>query len=332
MFWHEKLGFTDFENGAQIETRAGRFTFNDGIWRQNGLYSPAQDQTGQSFAYKWHRRQSYDNPRFLETVGQWLRERYLDNDLDQLNSYFFDDALVLDAGCGAGMSASLLLGERLRRVRYLGVDISGAVDVAKSRFASDGLPGEFIQADLMKLPFSGPTFDVILSEGVLHHTDSVAGALKYLSGLLRPGGCFMFYVYRRKGPAREFTDDFIRDRLRPLDDSQAWEALRPLSRLGQALGDLDVEVEVPEAVDLLGIPAGRIPLQRLIYWYFCKMHYQPDWDLEELNHINFDWFRPLNCHRQSKEEVMQWCRDSALTIERFNEQESGFTVAARKAS
>lgn len=44
----------------------------------------------------------------------------------------------------------------------------------------------------------------------------------------------------------------------------------PLSRLGKVLGELDIEIDVPEAVGLLEIPAGRINLQRLFYWHVFK--------------------------------------------------------------
>ena len=47
----------------------------------------------------------------------------------------------------------------------------------------------------------------------------------------------LFYVYRRKGPVREFTDDLIRERAAPMTPQDAWEAIVPLTRLGQALGD-----------------------------------------------------------------------------------------------
>src|SRR5205085_175899 len=80
--------------------------------------------------------------------------------------------LVLDAGCGAGLTAGLLLGDMLHRLRYVGADISEAVDVAAQRFARVGHPGAFMQADLCALPLPEAAFDFILSEGVLHHTPS----------------------------------------------------------------------------------------------------------------------------------------------------------------
>ncbi len=50
-----------------------------------------------------------------------------------------------------------------------------------------------------------------------------------------------------------------------------------------------------------------------------------------MNHVNFDWFRPLNCHRQTPDEVRQWCQEAGLEIERMDLQEAGITVVARHA-
>ncbi len=240
------------------------------------------------------------------------------------------DALLLDAGCGAALSALELFRDRLAAVRYLGVDVSDAVDAAAARFAALGLPAGFLQSDLRRLPLTDSSVDVIFSEGVLHHTDSTEAALKGLARLLRPGGRFLFYVYRKKGAVREFTDDYIRDRLRELSPEEAWKSLLPLTRLGNALGKLDVEVDVPEAVELLGIPAGPISVQRLFYWYFCKAFHHPDFTIDEMNHLNYDWYAPANAHRQTPEQVRHWCTDAGLGIERENVEESGITIVARK--
>ena len=106
----------------------------------------------------------------------------------------------------------------------------------------------------------------------------------------------------------------------------------PLSRLGRALGELNVTVDVPEAVELLGIPAGRIDLQRLFYYHVCKAFYRPEMTLDELNHINFDWFAPRNAHRQTPKQVLGWCSELGLAIERERVEPSGITVIARKAA
>jgi arsenite methyltransferase len=145
-----------------------------------------------------------------------------------------------------------------------------------------------------------------------------------------PGGRFLFYVYRRKGPIREFTDDYIRQRIGTLDPEEAWRAIMPITRLGHALGELEVEVDVQESIALLGIPAGRIDVQRLFYWHVLKAFYRPDLTLEEMNHINYDWFAPANAHRQTPEEVRSWCEEAGPEVERERVEPAGITIVARK--
>lgn len=310
---------------------AGRpFVVRDGIARAQAVVSGDQGQTRETFGFKWSLRHTYERPANIEASRRWLIERYG----DVAAAPWFKDApsppILLDAGCGAGFSALALFGRALAETRYLGVDISPAVDVARTRFMEAGLSGQFLQADITQCPLPRASVDVIFSEGVLHHTDSTEGALKALAPLLKAGGRFLFYVYRRKGPIREFTDDLVRDRLSGLPPEAAWEALTPLTQLGKALGDLDVEIDIPEPIELLEIPAGRINLQRLVYWHVMKAFYRPDMTLDEMNHINFDWYTPRNAHRQSPEEVRRWCAEAGLEIERQDVQEAGVTIVARK--
>ncbi len=316
--------------GGIVEIAGQRFVMRAGILRQQELASAAQAQTADTFGYKWQRRETYDSGAMQAALGAWLRERYGDPDLLPWLAGGSPAPIMLDAGCGSGMSALELFGARLARTRYLGVDISGAIDVAATRFAERGVPGHFLQCDLMRIPLPAASVDVVFSEGVLHHTDSTEAAIRSLARLIRPGGHFLFYVYRRKGPIREFTDDHIRDQLVTMTPEKAWDAVMPLSRLGRILGALDIEIDITEPIDLLQIPAGRINLQRLFYWHVFKAYYRPDLTLDEMNHINFDWYAPKNAHRQSIEEVRAWCAEAGLVIERERVEDAGITIAARK--
>jgi arsenite methyltransferase len=297
----------------------------------DGDASRTQAQTEQAFGFKWARRDTYESPAMQEQARRWLFERYCGGDSTVLDGWLAGSRkVIVDAGCGAGFSALLFFGERLREHDYLGVDISAAVDVARERFAEADVPGDFLRSDLLAAPIPDASVDLLFSEGVLHHTDSTEAALKHLARKLRPGGRFLFYVYAKKAVIREFTDDHIREHLRTLSDEEAWRALEPLTRLGAALGELNAEIDVPEAIPYLGIPAGRLDIQRFFYWNVCKLFYRPEFTFDEMNHVNFDWFRPLNCHRQSPEEVRRWCSESALEIERLDVQEAGITGVARR--
>jgi SAM-dependent methyltransferase len=324
------LGLAPLEEGAAAEAGGVSLELANGILRSSSLLSAAQAQTADTFGFKWSRRDSFESEAMREPIRRWLVERYGALESALWWSDHGAAPTVLDAGCGAGLAAIELFGGLLHEIHYVGMDVSKAVDVAAQRFAERSLPGGFLQADLAEPPFADGSIDVVFSEGVLHHTDSTEHALKRLARLLRPGGRFLFYVYRLKGPIREFTDDYVRELLQEMEPEEAWAKLMPLTRLGKALGDLRVEVDVPEDVELLGIPAGRIDVQRLFYWYVCKAYHRDDLDLEELNHINFDWYAPRNAHRQSAEQVRAWCAEAGLEIERENLQEAGITIVARK--
>jgi arsenite methyltransferase len=293
--------------------------------------SQAQSQTEEAFGFKWARRESYESPAVQEAGRAWLFDRYCGGDARVLDKWLSGGRrVIVDAGCGSGYSALLFFAERLKDHDYLGVDISSAVDVAKQRFAERSFPGEFLRADLTTVPLPADSVDLIFSEGVLHHTDNTERAMKHLARALAPGGRFAFYVYAKKAVLREFSDDHIRAALRPMSDEEAWRALEPLTKLGVALGKLGVTIDVPEDIPFLGIKKGALDIQRFFYWNVMKLYYRQDWTMDEMNHVNFDWYRPLNCHRHTPDEVQRWCREAGLTIERFKVEEAGITVVARR--
>lgn len=326
----ELLGVTLPSEGSTAVLNGRSYTMRDRILRAGSDLAPEQEQTADVFGFKWSRRGTFEGEQAMARVDAWLVERYGDILQAAWWSEYGPRPLVLDAGCGAGMSGLAMFGPILDSVRYLGVDVSAAVEVARDRFNERGHGGMFMQASLDELPLAHGSVDVILAEGVLHHTASTELTLKTLATLLRPGGRFLFYVYRRKGPLREFTDDHVRRQLQAMSPDEAWDAVMPITRLGKALGDLDVEIEVPESIQLLEIPAGRYPLQRLFYWHVCKAFHHPELSPEELNHINYDWYGPAFAHRQTPEEVRRWCAEARLTIERENLQEAGITIVARR--
>jgi len=329
-WFYEFLGIDSIEEGEHFTLNGTKYEWRNGLPRSISLLSNNQAQTEETFGFKWKKRDTFDSPASLSRMREWLIERYGDIGSEPWMEEHSEAPLLLDAGCGAGMSALELLRPIISKIRYLGIDVSEAVDVALSRFNENDFSAGFMQADICNLPFPEESVDIILSEGVLHHTDSTKNALQGLSRLLKPGGRFMFYVYKKKGPVREYTDDYIREKLQSLEPEGAWKMMEPLTQLGISLGELDVEIDIPEPIEILDIPSGRINLQRLFYWHVAKMFYSPDLTFDEMNHINFDWYAPANAYRQSPEDVREWCQEVNLVIEREVVEEAGITIIARK--
>ena len=321
----------EVETGRLRSSDGRSFEIRDAIPRFTDLEDPAQAQTRDAFGFKWGRLDTYDSKASRERVAQWCLERYGFTSVAAWASRFESFGRVLDVGCGGGLSSGVWLTSTgwSGQGMWVGVDLSTAVDVARARLGSTPNT-HFVQANALELPFADGTFGAVFSEGVLHHTPSTREALLSASRVLASGGEIAFYVYRRKGPAREFTDDFVREALRGLSDEEAWEVMRGFTRLGQALASVGATVDVPESVPLLGIAAGRHDIQRFIYWNFVKLYWNDAMSFEENVHVNFDWFRPMYAHRQTAAEVRDWCEEASLDVQRFNEQESGYTVVGRK--
>jgi len=297
----------------------------------NQTISENQRQTKYAFGFQWSKRDTYESASVKDFARNWLFERYCQNDPNRLGTWLAGGRkIILDAGCGSGFSALLFFGEYLRDHDYLGVDISEAVVTAKQRFREAGYPADFLMKNFLEVPIPDDSVDIIFSEGVLHHTDSTENSLKFLARKLKKEGRFLFYVYAKKSVIREFTDDYIRKQLQHITDEEAWEALKSLTKLGIALGKLNAELDVPEDIPFLGIQKGKVNLQRFFYWNICKAYYRPEFTLDEMNHMNFDWFRPLNCHRHTPEEIEDYCSGAELSIEYMDVQEAGITVVAVK--
>lgn len=101
-------------------------------------------------------------------------------------------SFVLDIGCGPGRVLGLLC---RRGLRCAGVDRSRvSVALAVERC---GVPG--VVGDNLQLPLATGSVDVIISDGVIHHTDDPAKAFEENYRVLKPGGQMYLAVYKPSG-------------------------------------------------------------------------------------------------------------------------------------
>jgi hypothetical protein len=121
------------------------------------------------------------------------------------------------------------------------------------------------------------------------------------------------------GPARQFCDSYIRDRFKMLSPEECFNACRALTDLGRALSELNARITLERPVDVLGIPAGTHDVQRLIYYNFVKCFWNPVFDYDVNNLVNFDWYHPEHAWQHTPEEVAVWLRDLGVEEYVFNE-------------
>jgi ubiquinone/menaquinone biosynthesis C-methylase UbiE len=144
-------------------------------------------------------------------------------------------AHVLDAGCGGGRYtvAWRLLGAGTAT----GVDISPInIEDASRRVKESGVNGvTFREGDVLELPFENDYFDIVFSNGVLHHTTDWEKGVGELLRVLKPGGFGWLYLIEEPG-------------------GLFWDVIEILRVI---MKDED-KLRASSALAVLGIPANRI--------------------------------------------------------------------------
>jgi hypothetical protein len=144
-------------------------------------------------------------------------------------------------------------------------------------------------------------------------------------------GRLALYVYKRKGPIREFTDDYLREFTTRMTAEECYRFCQAVTRLGKALSDLKAEVTIPADLELLHMEAGPQDLQRFFYWNVMKCFWNDDYDFVTNTIINFDWYHPKYASRHTLEEVEDWFRVHDLTMERVAVIPSGIAALGKRA-
>src|SRR5437870_10494988 len=201
--------------------RAGRTcAIRDGIPR----FVPPDDQaqTQESFGYKWQKQDAYESEGYLRLIERDEVVRWGLRAMSEFYDFFPKMGTVLEVGCGSAHFASLYVPHLARDVEWIGMDLSSAIDIARERIRPLRERSDFVQGDILQMPFAAESVDHVFARGVLHHTPSTEKAFRACVRVLRPGGELTFLIYRKLGPTREFTDDHIRAYLSKLPPAEAW--------------------------------------------------------------------------------------------------------------
>jgi SAM-dependent methyltransferase/uncharacterized protein YbaR (Trm112 family) len=139
---------------------------------------------------------NYDGIDSRDSLRQQVRASVAAQMLDDQIS---KSATVLDVGCGTGQLANVLAMAWGRTV--VGCDIcrnSLKLAVAfRDRFSVDN--AHFVQMNLFDPFFRKASFDVVIADGVLHHTGDAAAAFRAIQELVKPGGHAVIGLYNRFG-------------------------------------------------------------------------------------------------------------------------------------
>jgi SAM-dependent methyltransferase len=139
-------------------------------------------------------------------------------------------ALVLECGCGTGQLTNFL---SIANRSVLGTDIClNSLRLGQAFKQRNHLDGaHFLQMNLFRPCLEPGRFDLVISNGVLHHTADPARAFASIARLVRPGGYVLVGLYHRWG---RLVTDLRRLAFRAAGERLAW--LDPNLRAGGMRG------------------------------------------------------------------------------------------------
>jgi glycosyltransferase involved in cell wall biosynthesis/ubiquinone/menaquinone biosynthesis C-methylase UbiE len=119
------------------------------------------------------------------TYGPWMPE------VMEFDKHGGDRVLEVGGGMGTDLAQFAKSGAIVTDL-----DLSaGHLTLAQENFRLRGLPGTFIHYDAEALPFPDSSFDVVYSNGVIHHTPNTQSVVDEIYRVLKPGGKAIIMVY-----------------------------------------------------------------------------------------------------------------------------------------
>lgn len=160
--------------------------YMDGRESARGVWGAAP--TGRSTALPGTRAFFEQARRFRDEIEQpWLA--------DVVPFHEWRGKRVLEIGHGPGFDAYTILNAG---ADYTGIDLSPEnVDRATRHLTLYGLTPNVQEGDAEALAFPDASFDVVYSNGVLHHVPDALKAFREARRVLKPGGGFYVLLYHR---------------------------------------------------------------------------------------------------------------------------------------
>jgi SAM-dependent methyltransferase len=107
-------------------------------------------------------------------------------------------ARVIECGCGTGQLTNFL---SIANRTVIGTDLCiNSLKLATAfKEQNDLQRAHFLQMNLFRPAFKPGTFDLVISNGVLHHTSNPVLGFQSISRLVRPGGYILIGLYHKYG-------------------------------------------------------------------------------------------------------------------------------------
>jgi SAM-dependent methyltransferase len=205
------------------------------FWPHDNIDAPSDVTQNVKAFYEETPFPNYDDHETVRSLLDKARRGAYARELDRSIPY---NSTVLEVGCGTGQLSNFM-GIACRRI--VGVDLCLNSLRLGNRFREEHALNRvrFLQMNLFRPCFRAEQFDIILCNGVLHHTADPYGGFEGLLPLLKPGGYivvglynsygrlmtdFRRQVFRVTGGRAKWIDPVLRNWARSQGKSRAWFA------------------------------------------------------------------------------------------------------------
>jgi SAM-dependent methyltransferase len=151
--------------------------------------------TGDPAGAVYGREHEFGTREFFDEVERHRYQEYAPWMPEVMGFNDFAGARLLEVGCGMGTD---LLQFARAGAHVTGIDLTPrSIQISRQHFDLYDAQGDFAVSDAENLPFADGSFEVVYSNGVLHHTPDTAEAVREVHRVLRPGGLARVMLYHR---------------------------------------------------------------------------------------------------------------------------------------
>ena len=193
-------------------------------------------------------------------------------------------ASVLDVGCGVG-TETIALREVTGAAELFGIDLNFALLRRRPEYR-DVAGVHFVVASAFDPPFARESFDLVYSQGVIHHTYSTIDAFDSIAARVTPGGHLFVWVYG------------LEDHLAP----------GGASRLSKRANMLAEQVLRPLATRAPGPVRDKLFDGLTTVWHARRKQverHSEDWERDNTQHALRDWLSPRFARRHGFNEMAE---------------------------
>jgi len=189
-----------------------------------------------------HLFSGFSDLNFFKEAKRLLEVRLMRNEI-YINS--LNELSILDAGSGGGRYAVAWKLAGAKKVVGLDISENGIAD-AKSRIIKAGIEDiEFTFGNVLDIPFEDNSFDIVFSNGVLHHTVDWKKGIAELLRVLKKGGFGWLYLIESPGGIFWDNIELMRYMLKDVSKEKARLTLASLGIPGNKIFYMLDHVMVP---------------------------------------------------------------------------------------